>query len=139
MADTGLLFSHCFDESEIEKQNLYKQIITGKLSINKGMLYENVVSQMLVAQNKKLYFYTNYNKEKKRNDIEIDFLITDNNINKKLIPIEVKSSKKYSMVSINRFYEKYKSRIDHIIIVSPKEFEVENEVMKLPPYMVWCI
>ena len=37
MGDTGLLVSLAFAEN-----NLYKQIMEGRLSINQGMLYENL-------------------------------------------------------------------------------------------------
>ena len=60
---------------------------------------------MLVSNGHKLYFYTHYNETKKRNDIEIDFLITDIHLKKSLIPIEVKSSARYSHTSLDRFKE----------------------------------
>ncbi len=41
------------------------------------MLYENMISQILVSKGKQLYFYTRYNKEKHRNDIETDFLLSN--------------------------------------------------------------
>ena len=92
MGDTGLLVSHAFSENEIMDGQLYKQIMDGKLALNEGMLYENVISQMITAMGKKLYFYTRYNIEKHRNDIEIDFLISnDSKINYRINPIEVKS------------------------------------------------
>lgn len=37
LGDTGLLVSLAFSENEITDQNLYKQIMDGKLAINKGM------------------------------------------------------------------------------------------------------
>lgn len=49
MADTGLLISHTFDSEAIIKESLYKKILFGKLEINKGMLVENIVAQMLKA------------------------------------------------------------------------------------------
>lgn len=42
-----------------------------------GMLYENVLSQMISAKGRNLYFYTRYSTEKRRNDIEIDFLLSN--------------------------------------------------------------
>lgn len=67
--------------------NLYRQIMEGKLSLNEGMLYENAIAQMLSASNHKLYFYTHYNKEKKRNDIEVDFILTrGSRVNYKIHP-----------------------------------------------------
>lgn len=65
MGDTGLLVSHAFSESELKTNNLYKDIINGKLSLNKGMLYENVIAQMIISSGRKLYFYTQYSREKK--------------------------------------------------------------------------
>ena len=91
MGDTGLLVSHTFDESELKGENLYKQILYDKLSINEGMIFENAIAQCLVSNGHRLFFYTNYNKEKKRNDIEIDFLLSNGNKNKqKIYPVEVK-------------------------------------------------
>ena len=49
-----------------------------KLSLNEGMIYENAISQMLVYKGVKLYFYTSYSQEKKINDIEIDFMVSNN-------------------------------------------------------------
>ena len=57
MADTGLLISHTFDSEAIIKESLYKKILFDKLEINKGMLVENIVAQMLKANGHKLFFY----------------------------------------------------------------------------------
>ena len=57
MGDTGLLVSHAFSENEIMDEQLYKQIMDGKLSLNKGMLYENMIAQMITALGRKLFFY----------------------------------------------------------------------------------
>ena len=119
MGDTGLLFSHAFNENTIAKDSLYKQIMNDKLSINKGMLYENAIAQMLTANGHKLYFYTHYNKEFHRNDIEIDFLLSDST-NGKVIPIEVKSSKNYTTTSLTDFKKIYKKRIGKSYIIHPK-------------------
>ena len=68
------------------------------------MLYENVVAQMLTANGHKLFFYNHYNEEKKRNDIKIDFIISNNSkLRMKISPIEVKSSKRYTIKSLERF------------------------------------
>lgn len=44
MGDTGLLVSHAFDENELLEDEVYKQILAGKLQINEGMLYENAIA-----------------------------------------------------------------------------------------------
>ncbi len=140
MNDTGLLFSMAFDENQIISEELYKQIMRDKFAINKGMLYENVISQMLVANGHKLYFYTNFNEDKHRNDIEIDFIITESNsVNSKIIPIEVKPSKNYSTISLHRFIEKYKTRIKCSYVIHPKNLKIEEGILYIPPYMTICL
>ena len=139
MGDTGLLVSMAFDEYNIAKEELYNKIMSDKLSINKGIFYENVIAQMLAAKGYKLYFYTHYDKMRKRNDIEIDFLLTDYTIKKSLIPIESKSSKNYSNISIEKFREKYKKRVEKSIIIHPKNLVFNDNILRIPPYMTWCI
>ena len=57
MGDTGLLISHAFDENGIVSEEIYKKLLFGKLEVNEGMIFENIVSQMLVANGHNLYFY----------------------------------------------------------------------------------
>ena len=140
MGDTGLLVSLAFSENEIANEQLYKSIMNGKISLNEGMLYENAIAQMLVAKGRKLYFYTQYNLEKRRNDIEIDFLLSnESKTNFKILPLEVKSSKNYTTTSLTKFAEKFGNKIENQIIVHPKQFSFENGIMKIPPYMLICL
>lgn len=140
MGDTGLLVSLAFSENEIASQQLYKSIMDGKLSLNEGMLYENIIAQMLVAQGRSLFFYTQYNPEKRRNHIEIDFLLSnESKTNFKIIPVEVKSSKNYTTTSLDKFTDKFGRKVERQIIVHPKPFSMENNVMKIPPYMIFCL
>lgn len=140
MGDTGLLVSHAFSENEIMEEQLYKQIMEGKLSINKGMLYENVIAQMITASGRKLFFYTRYNATKHRNDIEIDFIISNESKTKyKISPIEVKSSKNYTASSLGSFSELFKKRIDRQIIVHPKNLSETDKIIRIPPYMMYLI
>ena len=141
LGDTGLLTSHAFDENELMEEEIYKGILKGNLSINNGMLYENAIAQCLVANNHRLFFYTHYNEQKHRNDIEIDFLISNKSkTNFKLFPIEVKSGKKYSTISLERFIEKYRDRIDVAYIIHPKNLMFLNEkILCIPSYMVFCL
>ena len=140
MGDTGLLVSHAFDENELLESEVYKQILNDDLSINEGMLYENVIAQMLVANGHKLYFYTHYNEEKHRNDMEIDFLLSNNSkLKYKLYPIEVKSGKRYSLNSIKKFRDKYKNRIGECSVIHPKNLSVNDDIVCIPPYMTICL
>ena len=140
MGDTGLLVSHAFSENEIMDEQLYKQIMDGKLSLNQGMIYENMIAQMITASGRKLFFYTRYSEEKHRNDIEIDFIISNESKTKfRISPIEVKSSKNYTTSSLGSFKELFKKRIDKQIIVHPKGYSEGDEVIKIPPYMMHLI
>ena len=136
MGDTGLLVSLAFSENEIMGQQLYKQIMDEKLSLNQGMIYENMIAQMITAMGRKLFFYTKYNEEKHRNDIEIDFLLSnESKTNFKVYPLEVKSSKNYSAISLGRFKEMYGKKIATPYIIHPKNFSVDGDIIKVPPYM----
>ena len=140
MGDTGLLVSHAFDENELLEDEVYKQILTGKLGLNEGMLYENAIAQMLVANGHRLFFYTHYNEEKKRNDIEIDFIISNNSKTRyKIFPIEVKSSVNYSITSLTNVKEKYKGRIGCCYIIHPRNLTVKEDILCIPPYMTICL
>lgn len=140
MGDTGLLISHTFDESELSNGNLFRELLLGKLSVNEGMFYENVVAQMLVARGHKLFFYTRYNPEKHRNDIEIDFIISNySKLNHRIFPIEVKSKNKYSTISLDRFDEIFRSRIAKSYVIHPKNLRIDGNRMFIPPYMTFCL
>lgn len=140
LGDTGLLVSHAFDENELLEDEVYKQILDGKLGLNEGMLYENVIAQMLTANGHRLFFYTHYSEEKKRNDIEIDFIISNNSKTKyKMYPIEVKSGTRYTTDSLLKFREKYKTRIGGCYIIHPRNLIVNDDILFIPPYMTICL
>lgn len=140
MGDTGLLVSHAFDENELVEENLYKQILLDKLSINEGMIFENAVAQCLAANGYRLFFYTHYNSEKKRNDIEIDFLLSNGSkIKQKLFPIEVKSGVRYTTTSLDNFIQKYRSRIGQSYIIHTKNLCKKGDVLCIPSYMAMCL
>ncbi len=140
MGDTGLLISHTFTESEIETEDLYRQLILGRLSINQGMIFENAVMQALICNGYKPFFYTQYHPEKHRNDIEIDFLISNKSKTRyKIYPIEVKSTEKYSISSLQKFIEKFKGRIGQAYVVHTKNFQIKGDIIYLPAYMAMCL
>ena len=140
LGDTGLLVSLAFSENEISDQQLYQAIMRGRLSLNEGMLYENMIAQMITATGRKLYFYTRYNQEKHRNDIEIDFLLSnDSKTSFKIYPIEVKSSKNYTTTSLNDFRSIFPKRIAQSYIIHPKSYMQDGSIIKVPPYMFYCM
>ncbi|MBP5200781.1 MAG: DUF4143 domain-containing protein, partial [Schwartzia sp.] len=121
---------------ELSDQRLYKAIMNGKLSLNEGMIYENAISQMIAASGRKLYFYTRYNEKKHRNDIEIDFLLSNESKTRfRVFPVEVKSSKNYTTTSFRAFKEAFSRRVAQSVIVHPKAYSADEEAVRLPPYM----
>ena len=74
--------------------------------------------------------------KKHRNDIEIDFLLSnESKINFRVFPIEVKSSKNYTTTSLGRFKELFGKKIATQYIIHSKNFAKDGEIVKLPPYM----
>ena len=141
MADTGLLISHAFDENGIVSEELYKKLLFGKLEVNEGMIFENVVAQMLTASGHKLYFYSNSSKEDSESRMEIDFLIAKSKITSghNVSPIEVKSGKRNTYVSLNKFMKKYKDQLDTPYVLYTEDYKEENGIRFLPVYMTWLL
>lgn len=140
MGDTGLLVSLAFSENQLMEEQLYRQIMNDRLSLNEGMLYENAIAQMITAKERKLYFYTRYSEEKHRNDIEIDFLLSnESKLKFKVFPLEVKSAKNYTTTSLNKFKELFGKKIAAQYIIHPKNLAVDGEIIKIPPYMFWTV
>ena len=77
-ADTGLLIGSLDEEVQEDLRN------NENMNTYKGAIYENIVSDMLVKEGYKLYFYRDDSKK-----IEMDFMIRDKD---SLIPIEVKAN-----------------------------------------------
>lgn len=92
--DTGLLYSLAFTNIE-EKNDVYRKIIRGKLSLNEGMFMENIVAQMLVAKGYSLFFYSNSDRNDNENRMELDFLLPKSHVTNKhnMNFVEVKSGK----------------------------------------------
>jgi uncharacterized protein len=141
MGDTGLLVSHAFQKSELKSEKIYEHILLGKLTINKGMLYENAIAQMLTANGHKFYFYSHYDERSKKSDIEIDFLVPNQSkTNPKINAIEVRSSKNYTTTSLNLFAVKFGSRLGESIIIHPKQFRISDDgVICIPAYMAFML
>ena len=140
LGDTGLLVSLAFTERQIRDDNLYNAIMTGKLALNKGMLHENLVAQMLVAGGYDLYFYTHYSEERHRNDIEVDFLLPGVGSSRfSVSPVEVKSSKNYSTTSYDAFRKRFGRRVGDSYVVHPKAFLQDAAGFCVPTYMFPCV
>ena len=137
MADTGLLISHAFTEASIKAEELYRKLMHDKLEINKGMLVENLVAQMLKSAGHKLYFFSSYSKKEAEGRMEVDFLVPKTTIGSRhnIHPIEVKSGPRYTLTSINRFANKYCQSIAEPIVLHSGDLKEDGKILYLPVYM----
>ena len=137
MADTGLLASMAFgDNPEAKKEMLWK-VLTGKLEINKGMLMENVVAQLLRSSGRELYFHKVCDRKDERNRIEIEFLLSKSFVTARhnVMPVEVKSNNDYTIMSLERFKAKFPGYCGERFVLHPGNADFTGEISYLPLYM----
>ena len=141
MADTGLLVSHAFPAGL--SREAYRDVLLGKIGLNEGMLVENVVAQTLRAKGDELLFHSRYDREDARNRMEIDFLTVrpfpNAAMKPRVSPVEVKSTARYSTVSLDKFKAKYGKRVGTQYVVHPKPFAVDGDRVYVPLYMAHLI
>ncbi len=141
MADTGLLISHAFDEAGIVSEEIYKKLLFGKLEVNEGMIFENIVAQMLVANGRSLYFYSNPSRNDKESRMEIDFLLAKSKTTTRhnIIPLEVKSGKRYTLSSLKKYQNKYAEQLSEAIVLHTDDVKEQDGIIFLPVYMTCCL
>ena len=135
MMDTGLLINLSFGDGSFMDNDLYKAILTDKLHVNEGMFVENIIAQCLKSNGHKLIFYIEYS-ENGRPNIEIDFLIRKD---KKIIPIEAKSGKTYTIKSLTKFKTKFSNKVGLQYVLHEGDIRREGETVYLPYYMAAII
>lgn len=137
LLDTGLLLSQAFSEKFIQGEELYQKLLLDKLEVNAGMLMENIVAQMFVASGHRLYFYHCADRENTENRMEIDFLIEKETLTNRhnIYPIEVKSGKRFTTVSLDKFCRKFKSQLSTPYILHDGEYKEQEGKTYLPLYM----
>ena len=140
MADTGLLIAMAFSEKDIQQGQLYKKLMFDKLEVNKGMLVENVVAQMLRAAGNELFFYSNASNES-ADRMEIDFLIRKPSVSSRhnISPIEVKSSSRYTLTSLNKCIRKYGEYLATPYVLHSGDLMQKEGITYLPLYMASCL
>ncbi len=130
MADTGLLVTMVFADSDVTEDDIYEAILSDRLKVNEGMIVENVVAQMLHASGHRLFYYASTPEGESR--LEIDFLIRRD---RKICPIEAKSSKKVRHCPLDRFRTRHGSRIGQPYLLYPGDVREVDGVTYLPLYM----
>ena len=137
MADTGLLATFAFADNPKSKLDVMRKILTGTIEINKGMLMENAVAQMLRASGQELHFHKSPTGVPSGERMEIDFLLARSKVSRRhnVIPIEVKSSKDYTTISLERFRAKYRDYVATPVILHPGDLKNANGIAAFPLYM----
>jgi len=117
------------------------KILTGKLEVNKGMLMENVVAQMLRAAGQKLFFHYNCDQKNAEYRMEIEFLLAKSKVSARhnIYPVEVKSANDYTTASMDKFRKRYADVVARPIVLHPKDARFDGEVLCLPLYMASLI
>ena len=129
--DTGLFVTLAFHDKEITDKEIYNKLLSDKLPVDLGYIYENIVAQMLKAAGHELFYHT-WRTESGKHNYEIDFLISRGN---KICPIEVKSSGYKAHASLDAFKKKFSSRIYKSYLVYTKDLRKDSDISLIPVFM----
>ena len=129
LVDTGLFVTLAFWDKDYSENTVYQKLLSDKLSVNLGYVYENLVAQMLSAAGHTLYYYTF--PDGNNHNYEIDFLLSKGD---KIVPIEVKSSGYRTHKSLDEFCKKFSSRIGERILLYTKDYNQDGQTTCLPVY-----
>lgn len=132
LADTGLFTTLIFKDKDFTENIIYEKLLSDKLGVNLGYVYENMVAQILATNGHALYYHTFLN-EKTKHNYEIDFLLSKRN---KICPIEVKSSGYSTHRSLDLFSEKYSERILEKYLIYTKDLKKDTDILMMPVYML---
>lgn len=137
LADTGLFVTLAFMDRDYTENVIYQKLLSDKLAVDLGYVYENAIAQMLKSAGNELFYYT-FQEEviKEGNKIfrnyEVDFLISRKD---KICPIEVKSSGYNAHKSLDMFLQKYSARILNSYLLYTKDMRKDHDIICLPAYM----
>lgn len=139
MADTGLLVTQVLANRASTPNELYRNILMEKLSVNEGMFVENAVAQQLVASGRDLFFYSRTDRANSANTMEIDFLIIrefeDAGLKPRVSPVEAKSKAHYGVKSLSKFKTKFDKKVGRQYVLHPRPLRTEGDRVFLPLYM----
>lgn len=132
--DSGLMLSALIGDTNEDSESTYIKIRTGKLEgANLGTLYETLVIDSLVCNNRRAFYHTfEYNDKR----YEIDFICF---IKGKMTAIEVKSTNRFTASSLSTLKLKYPQLKFNKIIVSPKNLSYDDQITYLPIYMTFLL
>ncbi len=136
MGDTGLLLTMAAGSNYLGS-DIYKAFMRGSLSVNQGMMTENLVAQAITSRNYPLRFYekiVEQNMDKKK--YEVDFLII---AGEKIIPLEVKSGSVKNHSSLDYYCSKYYKQVGRGVILTKGDLRITEKYDFIPLPMAWCL
>ena len=132
LCDTGLLFTLSFSTLRYDSDEVYRDVLSGDLSLNEGMYFENMVAQELTVSGHPLFFSKFMHRDSKKYQ-EVDFVIVRG---RTPTAIEVKSGKRQRMHrSLDRYIDKFGDRIGMSYVVGTGDVDVQENITYLPVYM----
>lgn len=131
LADTGLFITLAFWDRSSTDNVIYQKLLSDKLSADLGYVYENIVSQILIANGHQLFYYT-WPTENGKHNYEIDFLLSKGD---KICPIEVKSSGYKTHASLDSFKKKFSDRILWNYLIYTKDLRKDGDIILLPTFL----
>ncbi len=136
LGDTGLLLTMAAGTNYL-KSELYKSFMKGSLSVNQGMMTENLVAQAISSHDVPLRFYEKIIKcDNGTKKYEVDFLIT---VKGKVIPLEVKSGQQKKHASLDYYCRTYKKQVGKGIVLTKGDLRITDEYKYIPLPMAWLL
>lgn len=132
LSDTGLFTTMLFNDESKVYEDIYKKLLSDKLDLNLGYLYENAVAQIIKATKRELYYHT-WRKQESTHSYEVDFIVTSH---AKIVPLEVKSGSTKYHNSIDAFSAKYSRNIYQSIVISSNDVKNEQMLLFKPIYFL---
>ena len=135
LADTGLFVTLAFMDRDYTENEIYRKLLSDKLSADLWYVYENVIAQTLKSSGNELFYCTfkeTVPDSSAVRNYEIDFLLSRKD---KICPIEVKASGYNAHKSLDKFQEKYPSRILKRYLLYTKDLRKDGDIVCLPVYM----
>lgn len=117
LLDTGLLVA-------LLGQDAQQLLLTNKLGIAKGAVYENIIATILKMNGHELYYY------ERSSGLEIDFITTQS---QKVTAVEVKSGENKKAKSLQRLFSE--NKIDRAFLLSRNNYYENEKTTGLPLYM----
>ena len=132
LSDTGLFVTLLFIDRPVTENDIYAKLLSDKLPVNLGYLYENLVAQMIAASGRELFYHT-WEKNGSTHYYEVDFLISEGS---KINAFEIKSSGTGKHESIKEFSKKFSQNVNKVYLISQKDVGREENLLLKPFYFI---